>query len=263
MTTQIDKLISIMAQLRDPENGCPWDLEQDFSTIAPHTIEEAYEVADAIEKNDLEELKDELGDLLFQVIFYSQMAKEIKAFDFESVVQSINEKMIRRHPHIFGDTEIKDAESQTKAWEEQKASERQKNQSNGLKISALEGVINGLPALTRAAKLQKRAARVGFDWPDTDQIFDKINEEIEEIHHELDNQGSKERVSEEVGDLLFACVNLARKLDIDPETSLRLGNSKFEKRFRRMEALMDMDLEGKSLDEMEAHWQQVKKEEVK
>ncbi len=261
MTSQIDQLISIMAKLRDPKEGCPWDLEQDFSTIAPHTIEEAYEVADAIEKNNLSELKDELGDLLFQVIFYSQLAKEIKAFDFEAVVRSINEKMIRRHPHVFGDTEIKDAESQTKAWEEQKAAERQNDQSNGLKASALEGVINGLPALTRAAKLQKRAARVGFDWPDTAQIFDKINEEIDEVRHEIENKGSKERVSEEIGDLLFACTNLARKLDIDPETSLRLGNSKFEKRFRRMEALMDMDLENASLDEMEAHWQQVKQEE--
>jgi MazG family protein len=210
----IDQLIEIMENLRDPESGCPWDLEQNFETIAPHTIEEAYEVAEAIARNDMQELKDELGDLMFQVVFYAQMAKEAGHFDFNDVVQAISEKMIRRHPHVFGTADIATAEAQTIAWEEVKARERAMKSASYRDAaphppSALDGVAETLPALTRAVKLQKRAARVGFDWPSITPVLDKIREELGELQAEIDTQGSETRIAEEYGDLLFVMANLA------------------------------------------------------
>lgn len=261
----IERLLAIMSRLRDPEGGCPWDLEQSFATIAPHTIEEAYEVADAIERGDMAHLKDELGDLLFQVVFYTQMSREIGAFDFADVANSISDKMIRRHPHVFGEEKIESAAAQTAAWEAQKEAERRAAaEATGRRPSALDGVIPGLPALLRAVKLQKRAARVGFDWPDSLQVLDKIAEEVAEIRDEITNGGGQDRLRDEVGDLLFAVVNLARHLDVDPEGALRGANAKFERRFRRIEALLaDSGREAKdaSLDELEALWIQAKAEE--
>ncbi len=257
------RLLEIMTRLRDPENGCPWDVEQSFATIAPYTIEEAYEVADAIEQSDMPALRDELGDLLLQVVYHTEMAREEGLFDFEDVAAAICAKMIERHPHVFGERDVESSAAQTRAWETQKAAERErKARQNGEdRPSALDGVIVGLPALTRAAKLQRRAARVGFDWDSTDQVVDKINEEIEELEHEIAAGNPPERLEDEIGDLMFACVNLARKLEIDPEKALRHGNAKFERRFRRIEALLAEDgkrPEGSTLDEMEALWQRAK-----
>lgn len=261
----IDRLLAIMARLRDPDGGCPWDLEQSFATIAPHTIEEAYEVADAIERGDMAELKDELGDLLFQVVFYAQMSREAGGFDFSDVADAISDKMIRRHPHVFGETRVDSATAQTAAWEAQKEAERKAAAAAaGARPSALDGVIAGLPALLRAVKLQKRAARVGFDWPEASQVLDKIAEEVAEIRHEMTSGGGPGRLRDEVGDLLFAVVNLARHLDVDPEGALRGTNLKFERRFRRVEALLaadGRDAKDASLDEMEALWVQAKDEE--
>ncbi len=268
---KIQKLLEIMARLRDPGRGCPWDLEQTFATIVPHTIEEAYEVADAIETNDMAALKDELGDLLFQVVFYAQMAKESGDFDFDAVVDGINRKMVRRHPHVFADGSVENAAAQTIAWEEQK--HRERNAGNGDKADkgggganpgALDGVVTALPALTRALKLQKRAARVGFDWDTVAPVAAKVREELAEVEAEIDH-GDPERLLDELGDLLFCCVNLARKLDIDPETALRGGNAKFERRFRRMEALLAAD--GRTFrdmpvdDVLENYWTRAKNEE--
>lgn len=261
----MDRLVEIMAQLRNPEGGCPWDVEQTFATIAPHTIEEAYEVADAIEQNDMEALKDELGDLLFQSVFHAQMAKELGAFTFDDVVTNVTDKMIRRHPHVFGDQSIKTAEQQTASWEDIKAEERaaKSGDKQTTDDSALAGVISGLPALTRAEKLQKRAARVGFDWPDAPPVIDKLKEETGELVAEMENGGNPDRLADELGDLLFVCVNLARKLGVDAETALRGANAKFEKRFRHMEARLGS--EGKSLKAMEINameeaWQKTKKQ---
>jgi len=255
--TPIERLLSIMARLRDPERGCPWDLEQSFATIAPHTIEEAYEVADAIERGDLPALKDELGDLLFQVVFYAQMARETGAFDFDAVVESITNKMITRHPHVFGEVTVASAAAQTTAWEAHKAAER----TARAEASALDGVAAALPALTRAVKLQKRAARVGFDWPDAAPVVHKIGEELAELSAEIHGGGEPDRVQDEAGDLLFACVNLARHLGVDPETALRQANRKFETRFRRVEAMLAAEGRGPaeaSLDELETLWQRAK-----
>ena len=250
MIDQVARLLRIMAKLRDPKGGCPWDLRQTFATIAPHTIEEAYEVADAIEQCDMAALKDELGDLLFQVVFYAQMAKETGHFDFAAVARAIADKMESRHPHVFGEAHLADVEAQTVAWEEHKARERaaRKRQKSGIgpggpepidgAPSALDGVILGLPALTRAAKLQKRAARVGFDWADAKPVAAKVREELAEVEAEIAAGAAQDRLKDEIGDLLFCCVNLARKLDVDPEDALRHGNAKFERRFRRMEALL-------------------------
>ena len=255
-TMSIDRLLSIMARLRAPEGGCPWDIAQNFATIAPHTIEEAYEVVEAIEDGDKVALKDELGDLLFQVVFYAQMAKEEGSFDFGDVVTAICEKMERRHPHVFGDKTVADAEAQTVQWETQKAQERRKK-AGDRPPSALEGVSAALPAQTRALKLQARAGRVGFDWPDAVQVLDKIAEEIDEVRAELGEHVDQGRLEDEVGDLLFACVNLARKFKIDPETALRRGNRKFERRFHHIES--ELAKQGRTpgestLDEMEALW---------
>ncbi len=261
----MDRLIEIMATLRSPDGGCPWDVEQTFATIAPHTIEEAYEVADAIEQNDMDALKDELGDLLFQSVFHAQMARELGAFDFDDVVNGVVEKMIRRHPHVFGEQSILSADQQIAAWETIKAAERAEKSAgeHTADSSALSGVIGGLPALTRAEKLQKRAARVGFDWPDALPVLDKLREETAELQTEIDTNGSAGRLADELGDLLFVCVNLGRKLGIDAETALRGANTKFEKRFRHMEtALRDQGhhLQDLDLDSLEAGWQEAKKD---
>lgn len=267
MTTPrpMDRLVEIMAQLRNPDGGCPWDVEQTFSSIAPHTIEEAYEVADAIAHNDMDALKDELGDLLFQSVFHAQMAKEMDEFTFDDVVNGVTEKMIRRHPHVFGDQSILTAEQQTVSWEDIKAKERL-DKSKGTEAtdeSALAGVIVGLPALTRAEKLQKRAARVGFDWPDVRPVFDKLKEETAELIQEIETDGGPERMADELGDLLFVCVNLARKLDINAETALRGANDKFETRFRHMETQAHekgLDFKEMKLEAMEEAWQSTKKQ---
>jgi MazG family protein len=261
----MNRLLEIMARLRDPRSGCPWDIEQTFATIAPHTIEEAYEVADAIAQGDMAALKDELGDLLFQVVFYSQMAKEDGAFDFDAVAAAITEKMIRRHPHVFGEATVETADAQVAAWEATKERER-RDKAEGRLPSALDGVALALPGLTRAAKLQKRAARVGFDWPEAAQVLDKIDEEIAEVRHEIAQGAPKDRLEDEVGDVLFACVNLARKLGIDPETALRRTNAKFERRFRHIEAALaaqGRSADAATLDEMEELWVAAKREETK
>ncbi|GAB4184166.1 MAG: nucleoside triphosphate pyrophosphohydrolase [Wenzhouxiangellaceae bacterium] len=242
-----------MQQLRNPETGCPWDLEQDFASIAPYTIEEAYEVADAIERQALDELKDELGDLLFQVVFHSQLAAEQRAFAFPDVVASICDKMIRRHPHVFADHTVADAAEQTLAWEQQKAAERSQRGAQ----SALDGVPRGLPELSRAVKLQKRAARVGFDWEETPPIFAKLDEEIGEMQEAVAT-GDKAAMEDELGDLLFVCANLARRLNIDPGRALRRANAKFERRFRGMEAIAGDAFAGLSLEQKEDLWQIVK-----
>ena len=266
----IDRLIAIMARLRDPDGGCPWDVEQDYDTIAPYTIEEAYEVAEAIRERDFASLKDELGDLLFQVVYHAQMASEDGHFAFDDVAAAIADKMIRRHPHVFGDGSVADADTQTGAWERHKAGERaSKAQADGRRPGALDGVTVGLPALTRAVKLQKRAARVGFDWPDTSQVLDKVREETDELATALvearnDGSTSSDAVAEEFGDLLFVYANLARHLDVDPEAALRGANAKFERRFRRIEALLaeaGRTPDEASLSEMDALWDQAKDEE--
>jgi len=241
----IEELRDIMARLRHPETGCPWDVEQDFRTIAPYTVEEAYEVADAIERDDMAALRDELGDLQLQVVFHARMAEEKGAFDLKDVLDGISAKMIRRHPHVFGN-------GANPGWEEIKAAERAGNSDDG---SALAGVASALPALLRAEKLQKRAARTGFDWPDPAGALTKIEEEIFEVAE----AGSAEHRAEEMGDLLFAVVNWARKLGIDPEAALRSANAKFEKRFRAMEDIAGDAFAGLTLDEKEALWVRVKR----
>lgn len=258
--SNIEKLLSIMRDLRNPDTGCPWDLEQRFETIVPHTLEEAYEVAEAIENGDLNELRDELGDLLFQVVFYTRLGEEQGAFDFNQVVDGIVEKLVRRHPHVFGDATVTDAAAQTQAWERQKAEERARKHGKG----TLAGIATTLPAITRAMKLQKRAARVGFDWPDISPIYDKVREELGELKEEVDQGGSQARIEEEMGDLIFACTNLARHAKVDPETALRRSNRKFERRFARMEALAaerGLSLFNLDLDAWETLWECVKTEE--
>jgi ATP diphosphatase len=260
--TPIERLLEVMARLRDPEGGCPWDLEQDFASIAPYTIEEAYEVADAIARGDLVQLKDELGDLLLQVAYHAQMAKKAGLFDFDQVAAAIADKMIRRHPHVFGGAEVESARAQSHAWEGVKATERA-SRAGGVdgKPGVLDDVPLALPALVRAAKLQRRAARVGFDWPQPVHVLDKIDEEIAELRAELEQGASCERLSDEIGDLLFAVVNLARHLEVDGESALRRANAKFERRFRRVEDALSVRgrrLEDASLEEMEALWQQAK-----
>ncbi|WP_428409368.1 nucleoside triphosphate pyrophosphohydrolase [Hyphococcus sp.] len=253
---KIDALLQVMARLRSPDGGCPWDLEQNFRTIAPYTVEEAYEVADAIERGDMNGLKEELGDLLFQAVFHAQMAKEEGLFTFGDVAQEIADKMIRRHPHVFGEVDMRSADEQTAAWEEQKAEERKAKGKDGL----LDDVPAGLPGLTRAVKLQKRAGRVGFDWPDARSVLDKIAEETEELKEAMD-AGEKDHIEEEFGDLLFVLANLSRHLDIDPESALRRANEKFIRRFRHIEktfAERGESLADARLEEMEAVWDEAK-----
>ena len=258
MTRPIDRLLQVMARLRDPERGCPWDREQDFRTIAPYTIEEAYEVADAIERSDMGALKDELGDLLLQVVFHARMAEEAGDFAFDDVAAAIADKMLRRHPHVFGDVEIASVAAQNEAWEAHKATERQ---ASGAAESVLDGVARALPALLRAAKISRRAARIGFDWPDARAVIPKLAEEIVELEAELDQGADPAMVEEEMGDLLFAAANLARKLDIEPETALRRATAKFERRFRQVEALAAERGIGRDLDALEALWQEVKQKD--
>jgi len=252
----MQQLLEIMQQLRDPEKGCPWDVEQDFSTIAPYTIEEAYEVADAIARDNMDDLKDELGDLLFQVVFHAQMAKEQGSFSFEDVHMTVCDKMVRRHPHVFDDLKIKDANHQKNVWEIYKAEERKQKGEHSL----MDGIPSGMAELQRAVKLQKRAKKVGFDWDSAGPVLDKIDEELLEMRTAMAS-GDKDAMEDELGDLLFAATNLARQLDIDPGTALRRGNAKFERRFRAMEneAGGQDGLEELGLDEMESLWQKIKK----
>lgn len=243
-----------MCRLRDPESGCPWDIEQTFATIAPYTIEEAYEVADAIERADWDELRRELGDLLLQVVYHAQMAAEAGHFDFDDVATAIANKMVARHPHVFGNAEVRSAAAQREHWEAVKAAEREaKAASDGKPASLLDNVPHGLPALTRALKLQKRALRVGFDWPDLQGVRDKVNEELDELE-----QAAPDERELELGDLLFTLVNHARRLGLDPETALRRANAKFEARFRRMEQTSDAPLDELELAALEVLWQRAK-----
>jgi nucleoside triphosphate diphosphatase len=257
---ELRRLLDIMAALRDPDHGCPWDKQQSFATIAPYTIEEAYEVADAIARRDLAALPDELGDLLFQVVYHARMAEEAGQFGFADVARTIADKMVRRHPHVFGDAAMRDATTQTAAWEEQKRTERAARAETG----TLAGVPVGLPALTRAAKLTARAARVGFDWPDAEAVLAKLDEEVAEVRAELPG-ADPARLADEVGDLLFVLANLARKLDLDPEACLRQANQKFSDRFNKMEqnaaSTGQKSLPEMSLEEMEIEWQKVKHNE--
>lgn len=257
------RLLDIMSRLRNPEGGCPWDLEQNFKTIAPYTIEEAYEVADAIERGDMADLREELGDLLFQVAFHSQMASEEGAFEAADVAAAINAKMVRRHPHVFETSDNRSADDQTAAWEVMKAEERAAKAKEEKAPSALDGVALSLPALLRAEKLQKRAALTGFDWTEAEHIFDKLEEETAEVKEAIAS-GDTDAIMDEIGDLLFVAANLARRLDIDPEVALRQANAKFERRFRAMEALAATrgeDFTELDLEAQEALWQAVKKEE--
>ena len=257
----LQKLLDIMEKLRDPNDGCAWDVEQTFETIAPYTIEEAYEVAEAIDNKDMDALKDELGDLMFQAVFHARMAEEEGHFNFADVIDAISDKMIRRHPHVFGDENYRDSEDQTIAWEEQKARERAAKKQK----SILDGVTVGLPALTRAVKLQKRAARVGFDWPNTSGVIDKLNEEMAELSEELiAKKQDHEKIEEEFGDMMFVYANLARHLKIDPEQALKKANNKFTRRFNKIEQEIEnkqSSFDRYSLDELEELWVKAKKEE--
>lgn len=256
-------LLSIMEKLRDPKTGCPWDIKQNFESIVPFTLEEAYEVADTIERMALNELPDELGDLLFQVVFYCQLGKEQGLFDFDEVVRRIANKLVHRHPHVFGDNKDLSLEQISTNWEKFKKQERaQKDQ-----LSVLDNIPLSLPSLTRAVKIQKRVAQVGFDWTDIKDVTAKIEEELQEVMVEVNDTNAiaetrQARIKDEVGDLLFAVVNLARHLKVDPEQALRHGNKKFEARFRNLEMLADKsgkDISAHSLDELESYWIQVKK----
>ena len=263
----ITRLLEIMAALRTPGSGCPWDLQQDFGTIAPYTIEEAYETADAIARGDLDDLRDELGDLLLQVVFHARMAEEQGAFDFRDVVQSITEKLIRRHPHVFGDARDLSPEQVKGLWDRIKAQEAAERRASGKTDrndnSALAGVPSGLPALARGLKLQQKAGKVGFDWRDPKAVLDKIREETDEIATEIDG-GNRAKAQDEIGDLLFAVVNLARHLNVDPETALRGTNVKFERRFAAIEralAAKGRSPQDASLAEMDALWDAAKEDE--
>lgn len=261
---RIDALLAIMARLRDPERGCPWDVEQTFASIAPYTLEEAYEVADAIERGDLGDLKDELGDLLLQVVFHSQMAAEARAFSFADVVEAICSKMIRRHPHVFGDATVASADAQTTAWEEHKRRERAER---GPAAGGLLGDVPiALPALVRALKLQKRAASVGFDWRERAPIMAKLAEEIGELNEAIDAGAPRAKLTDELGDILFVVANLARHLGVDPEEALRATNAKFVRRFAHVEAAVAASgrkLGEASLAEMDAAWDEAKRLESK
>jgi ATP diphosphatase len=256
--SSMQRLLGIMAKLRDPEQGCLWDREQTFKSIAPYTVEEAYEVADAIERGDLAHLREELGDLLLQVVYHARMAEEQGLFAFEDVAREIGDKLTARHPHVFGDAHIRDAAHQTRDWEAQKAGERAKASVTG----ALDGIPAGMPALARAEKLQKRAARVGFDWTELPPVFAKVREELSELEHEIASGAPRERLEDELGDVLFAAANMARKLGVDPEQALRGTNRKFERRFRHMESrLKERGLipENVSLEEMDSYWDEAKR----
>lgn len=276
-TPAIDKLLEVMAALRHPNTGCPWDIEQTFESIAPYTIEEAYEVADAIERGNIPDLKEELGDLLLQVVYHSRIAEEQQKFDFDDVADAVTEKMINRHPHVFGTEEERAAGAEPGFWERLKAEEKRKKEEQrpiaGLPVttstssSAIDGVPPTMPALTRAQKLQSKAARIGFDWPLLAPVFDKLNEELSELKSAIANRGQNE-INEEFGDLLFVVANIARHLDLDPEASLRAANAKFTKRFQRMEALLTDQQPGRSISDkaplelLDTLWDKAKLEET-
>lgn len=268
---QLDDLLHLMARLRDPQHGCPWDLRQDYASIVPHTLEEAYEVADAIAKRDFPQLRDELGDLLFQVVYYSQLGREEGRFDFAQVVDAITRKLVRRHPHVFPDDDLHgpldlprlDEATIKRRWEEIKAEERAEKSAAPEQLSLLDDVPAALPALSRAAKLQKRAATVGFDWADATPVVAKIQEELDEVREAMAS-GQAAQVAEEVGDLLFVMVNLARHLHVDAEDALRQANAKFERRFRFIEEALHAQgraPQDASLEEMDALWDAAKVEE--
>ncbi len=255
--TPITRLLDIMTALRDPNHGCPWDREQNFASVAPYTIEEAFEVADAIAAGDMRDLRDELGDLLFQVVFHAQIASEQSAFDFDDVATAISDKLERRHPHVFGEAQIGSAEEQTRAWEAHKKAERA---ARG--CSVLDVVRGGRPALQRAAELQRAAACHGFDWRDAAGVLPKLHEELGELEAAMSQPEGREQAREELGDLLFTCVNLARHLDIDADGALRRANTKFENRFRRVEEDIRAQggtLEDATLAEMDALWEAAKR----
>jgi ATP diphosphatase len=258
----IERLLAIMRQLRDPRSGCPWDREQNFASIAPYTIEEAYEVADAIDRSDLGDLRNELGDLLFQVVFHAQLATEQGAFDFNAVVEAICDKMERRHPHVFAGAEVENSAEQSQQWEAHKAAERAAEPDPDR--SALAGVARGLPEWQRAIKLQARAARVGFDWPAPAPVFDKLNEELDELKAEFARQPrDPARLTEELGDVLFVAANLSRHAGVDFGAAMRAANQKFERRFRAMEVYAEADgvrLDGLPLAQQDHYWNRAKRE---
>lgn len=254
------RLLDIMAQLRDPETGCPWDLEQDLSTLTPYILEEAYEVVDAIERNDIDDIRDELGDLLLQVVFSAQLAKEENEFDFEQIAKAISDKLVRRHPHVFGDLKFETAEQRADFWEQSKIEERKEKGSSAGDRSALDSVTIGLPSLVRAQKLQKRAAKLGFDWPETESVYEKIDEELHEVRG-----ASPEQLEEEIGDLLFSVVNLSRHLKVDAEQALRRGNQKFMRRFQYIErqlAKRQLKPEQCTLEQLDQLWDQAKNADI-
>lgn len=263
--TPIEKLLGIMAALRDPAHGCPWDREQNFETIAPYTIEEAYEVADAISRGDMSELRDELGDLLFQVVFHAHLGSEQGDFDFNDVANAISDKLERRHPHVFAGEDIGSARDQSLAWEAHKMAERAARQQNRA-ASVLDAVHAGRPALQRATELQQTAAAHGFDWPDAASVLPKLHEELGELESALEQHGAHGQAVEELGDLLFTCVNLARHLQVDAEATLRAANTKFESRFRRLEQRVlerGMALQDATLAELDALWESAKRDDGK
>ena len=270
MSEDISRLLDIMSRLRDPQHGCPWDVQQTFATIAPYTIEEAYEVADAIDRGDLDDLKDELGDLLLQVVFHARMAEEQGAFAFGDVVAAISDKMTRRHPHVFAGMDIEDSDALNRMWDAEKKNERQARHGDAHDASALAGIARGLPEWQRAVKLQHKAAKVGFDWPGHGPVIDKLHEEIEEVRAEFaardahpDDAAVQDRLQDEIGDLLFVAANLARHAGVDPGAALRRANHKFERRFRAMEALAagdSIDLSGQPLEAQDRYWHRAKAE---
>lgn len=268
----IRRLLTIMARLRDPQGGCPWDLQQTFATIAPYTVEEAYEIADAIDRGDLDDLKDELGDLLFQVVFHARMAEEQGAFAFRDVVAAISDKMERRHPHVFAGMSIADSDALNAMWDAEKKKERLAKHGDAADASALAGIARGLPEWQRALKLQKKAATVGFDWPGPAPVIEKLKEELEEVRVEFDALAAapgsaevRDRLEDELGDLLFVAANLARHAKVDPGAALRRANHKFERRFRAMETMAAADgvrLSDLPLDAQDAYWDRAKAAEA-
>ena len=259
-TTSIDRLRYILKSLRTRKTGCPWDLKQNFKSIAAYTIEEAYEVVDAIERDDMDDLKDELGDLLLQVVFHAQMAEEAGLFNFDDIAHAVSDKMQRRHPHVFADETVKSEENNENSWEIIKDKEKEAK-LGAMAQSLLDDIPITLPGMTRSVKLQKRAARVGFDWPEISMVFDKIYEELNELREEIEQNGSPERLLDEMGDVMFVIANLARQLKIDPEQASRAGNRKFTNRFTEMEKQADSkgkDMGSLTLDELETMWQSAK-----
>jgi len=265
MSKAIDRLTDVMRRLRDPNGGCPWDLEQNFKTIAPHTLEETYEVIEAIEQNDPKAMTDELGDLLFQIVFHAQMGREVGLFDLDEIANRVADKMIERHPHVFADRDAKTANVVVTNWEADKAAKREAHaKAENRPISALDGISTALPGVLRALKLQNRAARVGFDWIDAKDILAKIREEIGELETEMKSPNNKDAIEDELGDLFFAVVNLGRRLEVDPEGALRRTNRKFERRFREVEKRIvnsGRAMKDAPLDEMERVWTDIKQEE--